>query len=107
MKLGDIARATVQDRGVLIEVSIVASDARDYRHIERQLTAGRVRAHLAGRIQKPVLRFARPHLGALTFVLWPTPARGPSIRSMLLQMDVAARTALRLVDDRPARVRVC
>jgi hypothetical protein len=108
MKLRDIARAKVEDAGMLVEVSVVASDARDYRLIERVVTTSRVRQHLDGAVQKTVIRYAQPHLGALTFVLWPTLADTGSISTRLLQMDVLpAPSRFQRADDPPARLRVC
>jgi len=102
MQLRDIAHSRTDDRGVLVNVSVIAFDARDYPHLERILTADRVREHLAGLVQRTVVRYAWPHLGALSFMVWPVgstartemtraltrDARGKSISDALLHMDV-------------------
>jgi hypothetical protein len=99
MQLRDIAHSRTDDRGVLVNVSVIAFDARDYPHLERIITADRVREHLAGLVQRTVVRYAWPHLGALSFMVWPVgstaitralapDARGKSISDALLHMDV-------------------
>jgi hypothetical protein len=119
----------MDDNGVLLNVSIIAFDARDYPRLERVITADRVREHLTGLVQKTIVRYAWPHLGALTFTLWPvgvsgvaravaSDTRGRSISSALLHMDlpeidadsgprVIVHGARRLpAHDRPARLPV-
>lgn len=112
MKLRDIARASVEDAGMLIEVSIVASDARDYPLIERVLTTNRVRQHLRGLVRNTIVRYAQPHIGTLTFVLWPTLTSSiESFGSRLLQIDTAAAPSPAQVDavrrHRPEPLHVC
>src|SRR4029077_18087869 len=58
MQLRDIAHARTGDRGVLVNVSVIAFDARDYPRLERIITADRVRDHLAGLVQRTVVRYA-------------------------------------------------
>ena len=99
MQLRDIAHSRADDRGVLVNVSVIAFDAGDYPRLERIITADRVREHLAGLVQRTVVRYAWPHLGALSFVVWPVgstaiaralapDARGKSISDALLHMHV-------------------
>jgi hypothetical protein len=99
MQLRDIAHSRTDDRGVLLNVSVIAFDARDYPHLERIITADRVREHLAGLVQRTVVRYAWPHLGALSFMVWPVgstaltraltrAARAKSISDTLLHMNV-------------------
>ena len=88
MKLADIARASAEDAGMLLEVSVVARDARDYPLIERLLTTNRVREHLGDLVQRTVVRYAQPHLGALIFVLWPTLPDTDAISAVLLDMEM-------------------
>jgi len=70
MKLRQIAHSRVEDTGVLVNISVIARDARDYPLLERTVTATRVRQQLAGLVRRTVVRYAQPHLGALNFVLW-------------------------------------
>ncbi len=112
MKLRDIAHSRMDDRGVLLNVSVIALDARDYPRLERMITADRVREHLAGLVQRTVVRYAWPHLGALSFMLWPVDghgvtrglapdARAKSISAALLHMDVPefdAEAGLHVID---------
>ena len=99
MKLREIAHSRAGDKGVLVNVSLIAFDARDYPRLEKLVTADRVSAHLSGLVQKTVVRYALPHLGALNFVLWRAAgndvtrtlaldAHGKSFSSALLSMDL-------------------
>ncbi len=103
-----------------MNVSVIAFDARDYPRLERVVTPARVREHLAGLVQRTVVRYAWPHLGALSFMVWPvgstaltramTPdARGNSISAALLHMDVPefeSAGVLHAIDHGAGRLRV-
>ena len=98
MKLREIARASVQDAGMLAEVAVVAFDARDYPLLEQMLTPARIRIQLGRRVRPTIVRYSKPHLGALTFVLWPTRSSTHAFSSILLQMDLeTAPSRLQLV----------
>jgi hypothetical protein len=69
MQLREIAHARAGDKGNISNISVIAYDPKDYERLERQLTAERVKAHLAEIVGAEVQRFALPALGALNFVL--------------------------------------
>jgi hypothetical protein len=69
MRLGTLAHARTGDKGDTSNVSVIAYDPEHYPHLERHVTAARVRAHLAGIVAGEVVRYALPQLGALNFVL--------------------------------------
>jgi hypothetical protein len=99
MKLREIAHARTGDKGRIINISVIAFDPRDYARIARDVTAGRVREHLADLIQGEVLRYAMPNVSALNFVLERPPgsevtrslaldAHGKSLSSALLNLEL-------------------
>ncbi len=69
MRLGTLAHSRAGDKGDTSNVSVIAYDPAHYPHLERQVTAELVRAHLAGIVAGEVVRYALPRLGALNFVL--------------------------------------
>jgi hypothetical protein len=102
MQLREIAHARAGDKGVAVTISVIAFDDRDYPHLERQVTAERVRAYLGDLVGDVVERYVLPELGALNFVVERSPARGvtstlaldahgKSLSSALLAMELAAR----------------
>ena len=99
MQLREIAHSRSGDKGHVINVSLIAFDARDYARLEREVTAERVRAHLADLVSGTVVRYALPQLGALNFVVERAPgdsvtrtlaldAHGKSLSSALLEMEI-------------------
>jgi hypothetical protein len=99
MQLRDIAHSRSGDKGHVINVSLIAFDARDYPRLEREVTAERVRAHLSDLVRGKVVRYVLPQLGALNFVLERAPgdsvtrtlaldAHGKSLSSALLEMEL-------------------
>lgn len=100
MKLREIAHGRAGDKGIIINISVIAFDVRDYPRIEREVTAERVRDHLADLIEGEVIRYELPHLGALNFVVerpsgsavtrtLALDAHGKSLSSALLNLDIA------------------
>jgi hypothetical protein len=69
MKLGRIAHSRTGDKGNTSNISVIAYDARCYRHLCEHLTAQRVRAHFADIVKGDVARYELPSIGALNFVL--------------------------------------
>jgi hypothetical protein len=69
MKLRDIAHARAGDKGRIVNIGVIAFDPRDYERLVRDLTAERVREHLADLIEGEVIRYTLPNVGALNFVL--------------------------------------
>jgi hypothetical protein len=99
MQLREIAHSRSGDKGHVINISLIAFDARDYPQLEREVTADRVRDHLADFVRGTVVRYALPQLGALNFVLERAPgdsvtrtlaldAHGKSLSSALLEMEI-------------------
>lgn len=69
MLLREIAHARAGDKGNISNISVIAYDPKDYPRLEKYVTAGRVKAHLADIAGGEVQRFTLPALGALNFVL--------------------------------------
>jgi hypothetical protein len=99
MKLREIAHGRAGDKGIVINISVIAFNARDYPRIEHAVTAARVRAHLAELVSGEVVRYELPHLSALNFVFERPPrsgvtetlaldAHGKSLSSALLDLEV-------------------
>jgi hypothetical protein len=100
MKLREIAHGRAGDKGRRVNLSVIAFDAGDYPRLAREVTAERVRAHLAGLIVGPVMRYELPQLGALNFVLERPPGggvtetlaldpHGKSLSAALLELEIA------------------
>jgi hypothetical protein len=69
MKLREIAHARTGDKGRIINIGVIAFDRDDYPRLVRDLTAARVREHLADLIEGEVIRYTLPNVAALNFVL--------------------------------------
>jgi hypothetical protein len=69
MRLRAIAHSRTGDKGDTSNISVIAYDAKDYKLLERHVTAERVKAHFADIVRGEVVRYALPGLGALNFVL--------------------------------------
>jgi hypothetical protein len=69
MKLREIAHARAGDKGRVINIGVIAFDPGDYDRLVRDLTAARVREHLADLIEGEVVRYTLPNVHALNFVL--------------------------------------
>jgi hypothetical protein len=99
MTLRDLAHGRAGDKGLLVNISVIAYDLGDYPRIARAATAERVRAHLADLVEGEVVRYELPHLGALNFVLrrpagssvtrtLALDAHGKSLSSALLDLEI-------------------
>jgi hypothetical protein len=69
MLLREIAHSRTGDKGNVVTISLIAYRREDYALLEERVTAGRVSSHFAGIVDRPVVRYALPHLWALNFVL--------------------------------------
>lgn len=69
MLLREIAHARAGDKGNIVTISLIARRSEDFAMLKKCITAERVSTHFQGIIDRPVLRYALPHLGALNFVL--------------------------------------
>ena len=67
--LRDIAYSRAGDKGQRSTLSVIADDLKDFPHLERRVTAERVKQHYAGIAKGEVERYVLPQLGALNFVL--------------------------------------
>jgi hypothetical protein len=99
MKLRDIGHGRSGDKGTIVNLSLIAFDERDYPRLVREVTTERVKAHFAGLIAGPVVRYEMPLIGALNFVLHGVigggvtrtlalDAHGKSLSSALLEMEI-------------------
>jgi hypothetical protein len=97
--LRDLAHARAGDKGDIINISVIAYDARDYDRLAREVTPERVKAHLSDIVVGDVARFELPQLGAFNFVMRRAPrdnvtqsllldAHGKSLSSALLEMKI-------------------
>ncbi|WP_031499966.1 hypothetical protein [Bryobacter aggregatus] len=66
--LGNIAHARSGDKGNLVNIGVIAYDAKDWPTLLREVTAERVKAHFADRIEGTVTRYELPNIHALNFV---------------------------------------
>jgi len=69
MMLRQLAHSRTGDKGDISNISVIAYDPADYERLRRQVTAERVKAHLASVVKGEVIRHEMPNLGALNFVL--------------------------------------
>lgn len=104
MLLRDIAHARAGDKGDISNLSVIVYDARHYALLERQLSAERVRQHLAGVVRGDVQRHALPGLGAFNFVLQQALGGGVT-RSLALDAHgkclASALLSIEILDDEP------
>jgi hypothetical protein len=102
VKLRTLAHSRTGDKGNVSNISVIAYHARDYEHLRRHVTAGRVKAHFAGIVRGDVVRYELPKIGALNFVLYNAlgggvtrslalDAHGKSLSSALLDLDIPER----------------
>src|SRR5688500_5140665 len=111
MKLRDIAHGRAGVKGNTSNQSVIACDRRDYAHLQREVTAARVREFFDGIVLGEVARYELPQLGALNFVLTRAlgggvtrslalDAHGKSLSSALMNLEIPDPSADRdtLVD---------
>ena len=68
MLLHEIAHCRAGDKGDTSTLSLFPRDDRDYHRLVREITAERVRAHLADHVRGEVTRYELPLLCGLQFV---------------------------------------
>ncbi len=68
IQLGKIAHARSGDKGNLVNIGVIAYAPEHYATLLREVTAERVKAHFADRIEGSVERFELPNIQALNFV---------------------------------------
>ena len=102
MKLREIAHSRAGDKGNTANVSVIARDPSDYPHLEKHVTAERVKAHFSGIVKGDVVRYELPGIGALNFVLHEAlvggvtrtlalDLHGKSLGSAILEMEIPGR----------------
>ncbi|MCU0532271.1 MAG: hypothetical protein MUE76_09335 [Syntrophales bacterium] len=102
MKLLEIAHSRAGDKGNTANVSVIACDPSDYPHLEKHVTAERVKAHFSGVVKGDVVRYELPGIGALNFVLYEAlgggvtrtlalDLHGKSLSSAVLEMEIPGR----------------
>ncbi len=100
--LRDVAHARAGDKGRLVNVSVIATDERDFPWLVEVVTAERVRAHLGTLIDGEVRRYLLPEIAAMNFVAarpagesvtrsLALDAHGKSLSSALLEMELPER----------------
>lgn len=104
MKLREIAHGRAGDKGNTCNISVIAYDRRHYPHLQRQVTAARVRELFDGIVLGEVVRYELPQLGALNFVMTRAlgggvtrslslDAHGKSLSSALMNLEIPAPPA--------------
>ena len=68
MRVGDIAAGRAGDKGDVLDLTLVAYDARGYDALVRSLSVERAAAAFKGVVPGPVVRYELPGLLALKFV---------------------------------------
>ncbi len=102
MKLGNLAHSRTGDKGDTSNISVIAYDPADYPHLEKHVTAERVKAHFAGIVAGEVVRYTLPKIGALNFVLHRAlgggvtrslaiDAHGKCLSSAILELEISDR----------------
>ena len=69
MLLREIAHARTGDKGSLVTISVIAYQEKDFKLLEKRVTAERVAELFAEIVKGPVERYVLPNLSALNFVL--------------------------------------
>jgi hypothetical protein len=98
-RLAAIAHGRAGDKGRLVNISVIAFDARDYARLAREVTVDRVRAQLGDVVAGDVRRYELPQLGALNFVIaraaddsvtrsLALDSHGKSLSSLLLDLEL-------------------
>jgi len=99
VKLRTISHARSGDKGMMLNISLIAYDERDYPRLVRHATASRVKAHFSDLADGDVTRYELPSIGALNFVLHrligggvtrtlALDGHGKSLSSALLEMEI-------------------
>jgi hypothetical protein len=96
MTLAALAHGRAGDKGRLVNISVIAYDARDYARLVGEVTVDRVRAQLGAAISGDVRRYELPQLGALNFVM--ARAAGDSV-TRSLALDPHGKTLSSLLLD--------
>ena len=83
MILREIAHARTGDKGNIVTVSLIAYREADFPLLAERITADRVTEYFGETVDRPVVRYVLPSVGALNFVLH-RPAEQSVTRSLAL-----------------------
>ena len=70
MKLREIAHSRTGDKGNISNISVIAYDPANYSHIEKYVTAEKVKEFFSEIVEADVVRYELPKIGALNFVMY-------------------------------------
>jgi hypothetical protein len=87
--LSRIAHTRSGDKGDTVNIGVIAHDPKDYRVLQREVTADRVKSYFGGRVKGKVERFELPNLGALKFLLHESLGGGGTVT---LRVDAQGKT---------------
>lgn len=110
-----LAHARSGDKGDVANVGVIAYDSKHYDLLVREVTAERVREHLAALVEGPVERYEMPGIHALNFVLHRalggggtvslrTDAQGKVLSTALLRMEIPVPEAVAAETEGRGRV---
>jgi len=99
VKLKEIAHSRTGDKGNISNISLIVYDKEDYRKIEKNVTADKVRDWFKDIVKGEVKRYELPNIGALNFVMQNAlgggvtrslaiDKHGKSLSSALLEMEI-------------------
>lgn len=102
MKLRQIAHARAGDKGDTSNISVIAYESKNYRLLEKYVTAPRVRNYFSSLVRGEVVRYELPQIGALNFVMYRAlgngvtrslalDAHGKCLSSAILNLDIPAQ----------------
>jgi hypothetical protein len=87
--LSRLAHTRSGDKGDTVNIGVIAYHPNDYKVLEREVTAGRVKSYFGDRVKGPVERFELPNLGALNFLLHEALGGGGTVT---LRVDAQGKT---------------
>jgi hypothetical protein len=98
-KLARIAHSRAGDKGNILMLSLIPFDGKDYEILVKEVTAERVKTHLAHLIKGEVIRYEIPGIQALQFTCFQAlgtgvttslalDAHGKSLSYALLEMEI-------------------
>ena len=115
VSLVHLAHARSGDKGNTANIGVIAYDPAHYEILRRELTAERVRAHLAPLVKGKVERFELPKVHALNFLLHEalggggtlslrTDAQGKVLSTALLRLEIEVPDEVARAVDKVGRV---
>jgi hypothetical protein len=99
IKLASIAHSRAGDKGNTLILSLIPLKEKDYELLEQEVTAERVKKHLAFQVRGEITRYVLPELRAFQFVCFDAlaggvttslamDAHGKSLSYALLEMEI-------------------